>query len=287
MNLKAKNVLVTGGSMGLGLELAKGFLKSGANVVICARDRQQLGRAHQELKTLLASGQQLEAIPCDVASVDSVAELFKEIKSRLGDLDVLVCNAGVYGPKGPLHETDFKEWTRAVEINLNGVVLCCQSALPSMIKHKSGKIIVLSGGGATKPMPYFSAYAASKAAVVRFAETLAGEVAEFGIDVNCIAPGLLATRYVDEVIAAGPEKVGKAFYDQNVKAKKEGGMSMDKAVGLSLFLASAESNGITGKLISAMWDPWSDFPSKKSDLQKQEIYTLRRILPKERGCEWG
>jgi NAD(P)-dependent dehydrogenase (short-subunit alcohol dehydrogenase family) len=147
--------------------------------------------------------------------------------------------------------------------------------------------VQLSGGGATNPLPCISAYAASKAAIVRFAETLAEEVRDDHIDVNAIAPGALNTRLLDEVMEAGPDRVGKSFYERSVKQKSEGGAPLEKGAALAVFLASAASDGITGKLISAIWDPWEAFPEHLEDLRKTDVYTLRRIVPHDRGLNWG
>jgi NAD(P)-dependent dehydrogenase (short-subunit alcohol dehydrogenase family) len=163
----------------------------------------------------------------------------------------------------------------------------CREIIPHFKKQGFGKVIQLSGGGATNPMPKISAYAVSKAAIVRFADTLAEEVREFGIDVNCIAPGALNTRMLDEILQAGPIKVGQAFYDRAIKQKASGGVSMDFGSELAVFLASDASNGITGKLISATWDKWQDWPSHLDDLAKSDAYTLRRIVGRDRGLNWG
>ena len=155
-----------------------------------------------------------------------------------------------------------------------------------MKAQKFGKILVSGGGGATKPMPNFTAYAASKAGVVRFAETLAGEVAEDGIAINVIAPGALDTLMLDEVLKAGPHLVGEAFYEQCVEVKQRGGDSAELAARLCVFLASSRSDGISGKLISAKWDPWADLP-QYTEFLESDIYTLRRIVPSDRGMAWG
>jgi NAD(P)-dependent dehydrogenase (short-subunit alcohol dehydrogenase family) len=155
-----------------------------------------------------------------------------------------------------------------------------------MKSRGAGKIIILSGGGATKPMPNLSAYAVSKAGVVRFAETLALELELFNIDVNTIAPGALNTRLLEEILEAGPEKVGKAFYEQSLKQKTSGGSPMEKGTSLCIFLATEKSNGISGRLISAIWDPWLEFVSLKNEIMEGDIYTLRRIVPDERGKKW-
>jgi 3-oxoacyl-[acyl-carrier protein] reductase len=207
--------------------------------------------------------------------------------AAFGGLDVLVCNAGVYGPKGPIEDVDWDEWVRALNVNLCGAVLCCRAVLPHFRAERSGKIILLSGGGATRPLPFLSAYAASKAALVRFGETLAEEVKGAGIDVNAVAPGALNTRLLDEVLEAGPARVGQAFYEQSRAQKAKGGTPLETGAALCAFLASSESDGITGRLISAVWDPWPDLPARRDELSASDIYTLRRIVPEDRGKNWS
>jgi len=222
-----------------------------------------------------------------VASEAQVNELVAFALRELGPLDALVLNAGIYGPMGPTETVSLEEWRRALDINLFGVLLPCRAAIPHFKQAGRGKIVVLSGGGATNPLPNISAYAASKAAVVRLMETLAEELRAFQVDVNAIAPGALATRLVDEVLAAGPEKVGAAFFEKNKTWKEKGAVPLELGARLAVYLASAESNGITGKLISAQWDPWADLQQHRADLAKSDIYCLRRIVPEDRGKKWG
>ena len=106
------------------------------------------------------------------------------------------------------------------------------------------------------------------------------------IDVNAIAPGALNTRLLDEVLAAGPEKVGRDFYDRSIKQHDQGGAPLEKGAALMTFLASAASDGITGRLLSALWDDWASLPEKRDQLAKSDIYTLRRIVPEDRGLKW-
>ena len=196
-------------------------------------------------------------------------------------------NAGVYGPKGAIEDVGWQEWVRTIEINLYGSVLMCRGVLPHFKAQRHGKIVQLSGGGATNPLPRISAYAVSKAAVIRFVETLAEEVRDNHIDVNAIAPGALNTRMLDEILDAGPEKVGRAFYERSVKQRESGGAPLEKGAELAVFLGSSLSDGITGKLISAIWDPWSSFREHLDELSSTDVYTLRRIVPKDRGKTWG
>ena len=286
-DLTGRGAIVTGASQGLGFAIARAYVSAGASVAICARDETALKLAHDELLSIVRGSQKVIAESADVADETDVTRGVERALRELGRVDILVNNAGVYGPLGAIEEIDWPAWVRAIEINLIGSVLFCRAVLPHFKANRSGKIIQLSGGGATNPLPRISAYAASKAASVRFAETLAEEVREFGINVNSIAPGALNTRLLDEVLAAGPERVGETFYNRSIQQKESGGAGLEKGTELALFLASAESNGITGTLISALWDPYREFPEHFDDLRKSDIYTLRRIVPKERGFTWG
>ncbi len=283
MKLKGLSAIITGGSQGLGFEIAKQFVHEGANIMLCARNAESLRAAQQELNN---TASKVLVKTCDISKLDQVEDLVATTLDAFQKIDILVANAGVYGTKGPIDEIDWNEWSDAIDINLKGTVLPCRAVLPHFKKHRAGKIIILSGGGATKPMPYMSAYAASKAAVVRFAETLAEEVKDFNIDVNTVAPGALNTRLLDEILAAGPDKVGKAFYEQSLTQKNQGGTPLTVGADLCTFLASPASNGITGKLLSAVWDPWQQLPDYIAELKNSDIYTLRRIVPQDRGKDW-
>jgi NAD(P)-dependent dehydrogenase (short-subunit alcohol dehydrogenase family) len=281
--LDGRTALITGASQGLGLEIARAYLREGARIVICARSEDKLRAAHTELAAL----GEVHVHAADVASPDAAETLVAFAVDRLGGLDVLVNNAGVYGPKGAIDEIDWAEWAKAIEINLMGSVLPARFALPHLRRADHGKVVQLSGGGATSPMPFLSAYAASKAAVIRFVETLAGEVAGDQIDVNAIAPGALNTRMLDEVIEAGPEAVGEGFYAKAVQQRDSGGTPLSRGAELAVYLGSRKSDGITGRLLSAVWDPWEDLEQHASALDGSDIYTLRRIVPSERGQTWG
>jgi len=285
MKLKNVNALITGGSQGLGKVIAEHFLREGANVVICARNKKELSATRDELAKKFPA-QKVSARVCDVSDEMQVSGLVAYALRELGALQALVLNAGIYGPMGPTEAVSLDEWRRALDINLFGVLLPSRAVIPHFKKTGRGKMIVLSGGGATNPLPNISAYAASKAAAVRLMETLAEELKPFNVDVNAIAPGALATRLVDEVLAAGPEKAGAAFFEKNRQWKDKGATPPELGASLAVYLASAESDGITGKLISAQWDPWEKLHEFKDDLGG-DIYTLRRIVPKDRGKTWG
>jgi len=272
--------------MGLGRAIAGQFLREGANVALCARGEQALLAARDELAGEYPA-QKIVARSCDISDEDAVNSMIEFATRELGALDILVLNAGVYGPMGSAESADLAEWRRAIDINLFGVLLPCRAVIPIFKRAGHGKIIILSGGGATNPLPNISAYAASKAAVVRLMETLAEELREFHVDVNAIAPGALATRLVDEVLAAGPEKVGQAFFDKNRQWKENGATPLELGARLAVYLAGTESNGITGKLISAQWDPWGTLHEHREELAKSDIYCLRRSVPEDRGKKWN
>ena len=283
MKLQNLVTIVTGASQGLGRAIAEQFVKEGAHVAICAREGALLETVCRRLEELANSGQHVLAYAGDVSSRDQMQELFHRIEQEIGLVDVLVNNAGVYGPKGPSESVDLDEWSRALEINLLGAFIPTRFAIAQMKKKGAGKIVNLSGGGATNPLPRLSAYAASKAAVVRLTETLAEELREFSIAINAIAPGALNTRFLDEVLKAGPELVGSGFYERALKQRDSGGAPIEKGVALCVYLASAASDGITGKLISALWDPWEKLRDFRAELEGSDIYTLRRIVPEDRG----
>ncbi|MBS0662205.1 MAG: SDR family oxidoreductase [Verrucomicrobia bacterium] len=286
MKLSGLNAIITGANQGLGLEIARHFVREGANLVVCARDAGKLAAAAAELQGLAGPGQRLYHQSCDVSDAGAVDRLVRTALEQLGSVQVLVNNAGIYGPKGPTESVDLREWQRTIEVNLYGVLLPCRAIIPHLKQQGRGKIINLSGGGATAPMPLISAYAASKAAVVRLTETLAEELRSHHIDVNAVAPGALNTRLLDEVLQAGPQAVGEAFYQRALKQKETGGAPIAQGASLCVWLASRESDGISGKLLSAQWDPWRDLAGRRDALARSDIYTLRRIIPEDRGEKW-
>ena len=287
MSLSGRKALITGANQGLGLEIARQFVAQGADVMLCARNKILLDEAVALLQSHAKPSQTVRGCAADISKMEDVDALVGQTLAQLGGCHILVNNAGIYGPKGDIAGADWAEWVKAIEINLFGSVLMARALVPHFKAQGHGKIIQLSGGGATNPLPGISAYAVSKAAIVRFAETLAEELRAFNIDVNSVAPGALNTRMLDEVLAAGPEKVGQAFYERSQQQKNTGGVPLSIAASLIVFLASRASDGITGKLISAQWDRWQEWPDHLDALNRSDVYTLRRITGRDRGFEWG
>jgi NAD(P)-dependent dehydrogenase (short-subunit alcohol dehydrogenase family) len=285
--LDGRTALITGATQGLGLQIARSYLQAGARgVCICGRDEGALERALAELQAQGGAGQRVLGEPADVSDPDDVQRLVQRALTELGELTVLVSNAGVQGATGTVEQADWGEWVKTIEVNLLGSVLLARAVVAHMRERGYGKIVQVSGGGATSPMPGLSAYAASKAAVVRFTETLAVELRDAHVDVNALAPGALNTRMLDEVLQAGPERVGEAHYKRALRQQQSGGVPLARGADLAVFLGSAASDGITGKLLSAVWDPWAQLRDHRAELDS-DVYTLRRIVPADRGMDWG
>lgn len=269
--LEGKTAIVAGAGRGIGRAIALAFARESARVVLCARTYAELEAVQVECEALGA-----EAL-IEVADIADQADVERVVSAARAP-DILVVAAGIYGPIGPTWDVDPVQWMRAIEVNLVGPFLLCRAATAHMVEQGSGKIVLLGGGGATAPLPRFSAYAASKAGLVRFAETLAEEVKPH-VQVNVIAPGLVDTTLQNDVLAAG-ERAGALF--EKIREARDtgaGAIPPDRAAELSVFLASPDSGALTGKLISAPHDPWPDWGERAAELNESAIYTIRRLDP--------
>jgi NAD(P)-dependent dehydrogenase (short-subunit alcohol dehydrogenase family) len=270
----SKNVIVTGGSRGIGFAIASAFAQEGNAVLLVARNASELEKAKQKLAHTKGI---VTTFMCDVSKEDNVRSINAHIKEKWnGKIDVLVNAAGIYGPKGFLEDNNFELWRKTFEVNVFGTARMCRAVLPYMKSAGLGRIINFSGGGDGE-FPRFTAYSSSKGAVVRFTESLAAETKENGITVNAIAPGAVNTHLMEEVLKAGAEKVGEDFYKRTLEQKESGGTSPKKAAGLACFLASDRADFITGKVLSAVHDKWEEFEKHKKEIENTEVYNMRRI----------
>lgn len=272
--LENKVVIVTGGSRGIGKAITQELLSQGACVVICSRKEEELKLAIQEIDP---TGKHCKGIAADISSIKDCEKLVQFALQSFGRLDVLVNNAGVYGPMGLLEKNSLAEWHSAFQVNLFGAVNMSHAVLPIFKKQHSGKIINMAGAGigGKRPLARFSSYYTAKGAIVSFTECIAAEVVEDNIQVNCIAPGAVNTALTDELLKQGVEKAGTVMYQQALAQKNSGGDSPVLAAKMIAFLASERSNHINGKMVSAKWNDISTLEKTKEF--SPSMYTLRRI----------
>tara|TARA_B100000686_G_scaffold353866_1_gene461198 strand:+ start:4713 stop:5618 length:906 start_codon:yes stop_codon:yes gene_type:complete len=270
MKLQERRALITGSGRGIGEQIALRLAQEGARVALLARDRQQLRSTGEKIEKI---GAEHLIVPADLSSEGQIREAVGGVVDRWGGIDVLVNNAGMLGPVGPTQDLEYSAWMETLQVNLGGCYLCCAFTLPGMIERRKGKIINLSGGGAVNPRPNFGAYSASKAAVVRFTETLAAEVAEYGIDVNAISPGAINTAMLREAVDAGSMAGNEA--DELREIAQKGGQDPSRAASLVVHLASSATDGLSGRLISAQWDDWENFDIQ--GVMAGNLYTMTRI----------
>jgi NAD(P)-dependent dehydrogenase (short-subunit alcohol dehydrogenase family) len=265
--LEGLRILVTGGSMGIGLEVSRELAGRGARVIVAARGSEAIAAATDGLE-----GEGHIGIRLDVADPLSWEGAAAEIDAG-GPLHGLVTAAGILGPIGPLDQSPADDLIATISINVIGTMLSLRFAVPRL-RAAGGRAVTFSGGGGTSPLPRYDAYATSKAAVVRLTENVAagGE-----IEVNAVAPGFVVTRMHDETLRAGAEAAGAAYYERTQQQVREGGFPATEAAELVAFLLSPESRGITGRLISAQWDPWRESPFRARLREDSDLAKLRRI----------
>ena len=268
-------LILTGSSTGIGRALAERLLAGGHKVWSLARSDQSGFAAR--------IGGAFRGTVCDVSDWAQVERAAAEIGAEWKFADGLVACAGTQGEVGRTVTADPGRWDATVRANLEGAFHAIR-AFHAILERcpRRAKIVCFSGGGATKPRPNFSAYGVAKTGIVRLVETIAEEEKGRPLDINAVAPGAINTRLTDEILARGPQAAGEAEYTAALKQKAQGGQSLDKALGLVEWLLSPASDGISGRLFSAQWDPWPIPEEAKAGLAKSDIYTLRRVVPEDR-----
>ncbi len=246
MRLAGETVVITGAGRGIGEAVAHAFARAGANLVLMARTQSDIDWVAERTASC---GVTSLALAGDVSRRADVARVVAAAQSKFGPIDVLVNAAGIYGPIGTFVENDLRAWVEALEVNLLGTVFSMHAVLPGMIARRKGVVVNFSGGGAVAPFPRFSAYSASKAAVVRLTETVAEEVKERGVRVNAIAPGAVNTRLLDQVLEAG-ERAGEEFHEKAKQQKTDGGTPPALAAELAVFLASPAARFVNGAILA-------------------------------------
>ncbi len=262
--------LITGAGRGIGKRLAIGFARAGITVGLLGRHQGELDVTRLEIEDAGGTAHRLRA---DVRDFEQMAAAVDRMNAIRGAIDILIANAAVLGPVGPFSHQHAKDWKDVFDTNVIGVMNSCRAVLPQMVHRRHGKILAIVDNCASHARPHFAPYAASKAAVVRFAESLAEEVRDHNIQVNCIAPGNAYTSMTDEILEAD-ERAGSREIEEAEKTRLTGGIAPDKQTQLALFLASDRSNHLTGKLIHVT-DDWKRLEQENT---RADAFTLRRHL---------
>jgi NAD(P)-dependent dehydrogenase (short-subunit alcohol dehydrogenase family) len=244
---KGIRILVTAGAAGIGRVIARTFLEHGARVHICDIDEKALAGTKKQLPTVTQT-------VADVAKLEDVERLFRDVEKFLRGLDVLVNNAGIAGPTAKVEDIRPEDWDRCIAVNLNGMFYCTRKAMPLIKEAGGGSIINLSSAAGRLAFPMRTPYSAAKWAVVGFTESLAAEAGPDKVRVNCIQPGIVEGDRIDRVIAAKAKALGVP--EEEVQAKMVEGVSMKTTVApqdianVALFLATAPGRHISGQAIS-------------------------------------
>lgn len=276
MKLENRVALITGAGRGIGRAIALAYAQEGASLALAARSREELVETAQEAEAL---GAETCVIPADVTSEGQVADLVHRTLRRFPTIDILVNNAGIVGPIGALEANDVSSWIKTIQVNLVGTYLCCRAVIPVMGKQNRGKIINLSGSGATSAPYHLSAYGSSKAAVIRLTEILALELEDRNIQVNALGPGSINTRMWEEIRDAAQAVGDTDLYQLGRRVTSGGGASIQRAAELAVFLASDASANLSGRLIHAVMDDFPSLEGQISDIMASDAYTLRRVEP--------
>ncbi|MFH1136512.1 MAG: SDR family oxidoreductase [Pseudomonadota bacterium] len=238
--LEGKTALITGGSRGIGLEIARELLNEKARVVVCARKKDGLDAA----VAALGNNPDLRVFQAHVGKDEDVDALFNQVKAWFGGLDILVNNVGMNLFTPGLAETDPGLWRKIVDSNLNGTFLCSRRAAALMKEQKSGKIVTITSTAARRAAPGMGVYGVAKAAMEMMTKVLAAELAPFNIQVNAVAPGMVKTDF-SKPFWSNPE-----IHDHVVKSIPAGRLAESRdVVHPVLFLASAGAGYITGQIL--------------------------------------
>ncbi|WFN36794.1 SDR family oxidoreductase [Methanomicrobium antiquum] len=278
-------VLITGATRGLGKLVADKFWSEGNNIIIVARNKEELKKTSKEYAKNAMQEQQIYDFPFDLANIEEISSLTDNIKSKAGNPDIIINNAAIQGPIGPIHKNNWQEWQKCLNVCLLAPVHICREFIPSMIQNKFGRIINISGGGSTGPRPNFSGYATAKCGLLRFSETIAQEVEQYGITINCVAPGAMYSGLTKDIINAGVQYAGNSEIESAMDLLNNNPETGKKAAELIHFLTQNKCCDINGKLISAVWDDWEKLPNYVDLIKNNDIYTLRRILPEDRNIK--
>ncbi len=267
--------IVTGGGRGLGRLFAQGLAGAGAAVGLIARSADQLA---ETVRVVQKAGGVAVAAVADVTDPATTEAAISQLQNELGDIDLLVNNAGVNGPIGPAWEVAEDDWWRTVEVNLRGVELCSRLVLPDMIARRRGRIVNITSRAGVYRWPMLSAYSVSKAAVVKYAENLAQETKRYGIAVFSLHPGLLPIGFGElalaatDMPAAGPQAAVSDWFRGQMASG--GGADPAQAVELLTRLATGQADVLSGRHLT-VGDDLDDMVARIDEVRRADSYLLR------------
>jgi len=247
--------------------MAVAMAAAGAAVGVCARSQDELA---ETVRLIEQRGGRAVAVTADVSRRTDAERAVATIEERLGPLDVLVNNAGIGGPFGPLAEVDPDAWWRVQEVNLRGVLYCTRAALPGMLGRGRGRIVNTSSGAANGPMPDMSAYVVSKTALQRFTECLAFETQGKGVAIFAVVPGIVHTAIVDDAMA-GDSPVVAGFFQKALADGRD--VPADLAANLVVALASGKADALSGRFISVTQD-LDELIARAEEIRQRGLLTL-------------
>jgi NAD(P)-dependent dehydrogenase (short-subunit alcohol dehydrogenase family) len=276
MQFQGKRVLITGGGRGIGRSIAIHLGKQGAELALVARTLEELEVTREMAMAAGASG--VEVFVGDVGERELASLVISRWTSQNRPLHGLVCAAAVMGEIQSLELATLEEWERTYRVNVLGSAAFAKEVIPIMRRSGGGRIVFFSGGG-QGGQPRRTAYASSKGAIWRLTESLAAELVTQGIYVNAVAPGAVNTKFLKDVLEAGPERAGAKEYAEALEQEKKGGNSPELAAKLVQYLLEERSAGLTGKILSAVWDPYEEF-AHLEEMSRSDIFTVRRVVDK-------
>ncbi|MCK4904571.1 MAG: SDR family oxidoreductase, partial [Candidatus Marinimicrobia bacterium] len=273
--LKDKVAIITGGSRGIGKAIAERFAQEGCNLMLASRTKSELEKTAASIKKQFSV--KISSYPTDIGYENEVASLIQKTIAEFGKIDILINNAAIVGPTGEISQINGQEFFNTLKNNVGGTVYCTKAVIPHMKSQKQGCIINLSGGGGLYPLPYYDAYSASKAAIVRLTENFALELEKFNIYVTAISPGAVNTKMFDEQLKTEKKSIGEKNWQTLQDRLVSGGDSIDKVSELALFIACQNRKELNGRVISAIWDNWENISNQKEQIIDTDIFQMRRI----------
>jgi NAD(P)-dependent dehydrogenase (short-subunit alcohol dehydrogenase family) len=249
IDLTGQVAIITGGGRGIGRAIARGLASAGASVAVVARSLDQIVNTVDDIAQ---AGGRAVAVPADVSEPEAVGRMVQEVERALGPVDLLVNNAGVAGPLGPIAETDPAEWWRCQEVNLRGPLLCTRAVLVGMVARRRGRIINIASGAGTIAIPYLSAYIVSKTALIRLTEVFAAEVAEQGVRVFAIEPGTVRTAMAEYALDSEAGRKWLPWFRDIFEQGRD--VPPEHAARLVTLLASGRADALSGRFFTVADD---------------------------------